>query len=272
MAINESYEEFEEKFKSKLTTDDCYTPFETYDAVKNWAVNQYKLEGLEIVRPFFPGGDYENYNYPKDCVVIDNPPFSKLSSIKEFFFKNNIKFFLFAPSLSLFASSSKNLNYSFVVTGQSIVFENKANVAISFVTNLDDCFIRLSFDLKEALKDANRKVRKRTRKKDFKKYKYPDNVISSALLNKYVKHANLKIYKDQCYFTRQLDSQAEKKKGKRKIEIYGGGFIVSDGVKDMLLKAHQKEDEDYYDEVWTLSDREKEIIKELNKNDKKYYK
>lgn len=29
----EGYEEFVEKFKPKLTTDDCYTPAKVYDAV-----------------------------------------------------------------------------------------------------------------------------------------------------------------------------------------------------------------------------------------------
>lgn len=47
------YDGFVEKFKPKKTTDD-----------------------VPIVRPFYPGGDYENYDYPEGCVVVDNPPFS----------------------------------------------------------------------------------------------------------------------------------------------------------------------------------------------------
>ena len=92
-----TYEEFVEKFKPKLTTDDCYTPPEVYEAVKDWAVKEYKLEDREIVRPFYPGGDYEHFNYIDGSVVIDNPPFSILSKIIDFYMERGIKFFLFAP-------------------------------------------------------------------------------------------------------------------------------------------------------------------------------
>ena len=34
---NAEYEAFVDKFKPKLTTDDCYTPPEVYEVVKNWA-------------------------------------------------------------------------------------------------------------------------------------------------------------------------------------------------------------------------------------------
>ena len=56
----EKYKAFVDKFKPKKTTDDCYTPPYIYDAVKDWAVKEYGLEGRPIVRPFYPGGDYEN--------------------------------------------------------------------------------------------------------------------------------------------------------------------------------------------------------------------
>lgn len=32
----QSYEEFVEKFKPKKTTDDCYTPIEIYNIIKNY--------------------------------------------------------------------------------------------------------------------------------------------------------------------------------------------------------------------------------------------
>lgn len=89
----ENYEKFVEKFKLKKTTDDCYTPPEVYNVVKEWVVNEYNLQDLKIVRPFYPGGDFENFDYPKNCVVIDNPPFSILKKIKDFYIKNSIKFF-----------------------------------------------------------------------------------------------------------------------------------------------------------------------------------
>ena len=36
MAKSQSYDEFVDKFKPKLTTDDCYTPPLVYEAVLKW--------------------------------------------------------------------------------------------------------------------------------------------------------------------------------------------------------------------------------------------
>lgn len=72
---SEEYDAFRDKFQPKLTTDDCYTPANVYAAVLAWAVDRYGLQGAEVLRPFFPGGDYQTAVYPDGCVVIDNPPF-----------------------------------------------------------------------------------------------------------------------------------------------------------------------------------------------------
>lgn len=74
----EDYEGFVEKFKPKKTTDDCYTPPEVYECVKEWVNdNICPLEGLTIRRPFKPGGDYqaEAEEYCENDIVLDNPPF-----------------------------------------------------------------------------------------------------------------------------------------------------------------------------------------------------
>ena len=71
------YGGFVEKFKPKKTTDDCYTPPAVYDAVLQYVRETYHIaDDVPIVRPFYPGGDYENYDYPEGCMVVDNPPFS----------------------------------------------------------------------------------------------------------------------------------------------------------------------------------------------------
>ena len=88
------------------TTDDCYTPPNIYEAVVDWCEKEYSIDRTKIVRPFYPGGDYEHYPYKEDSVVIDNPPFSILSKIVRFYNENNIKYFLFAPTLTLFSSNS----------------------------------------------------------------------------------------------------------------------------------------------------------------------
>lgn len=79
----QNYEEFVEKFKNSnlpKTTDDCYTPQNVYNVVANWVADEYKINRDTFCRPFYPGGNYENYDY-KNKVVVDNPPFSILSKI-----------------------------------------------------------------------------------------------------------------------------------------------------------------------------------------------
>ena len=93
MAIGETYEEFVDKFKPKRTTDDCYTPEGIYDVVRDYVIEKYDLQGRPVIRPFWPGGDYEKFDYPEDCVVIDNPPFSILARILDFYAEKKIEFF-----------------------------------------------------------------------------------------------------------------------------------------------------------------------------------
>lgn len=39
-----TYEQFVEKFKTKKTTDDCYTPELVYKAVSDWELSQRELD------------------------------------------------------------------------------------------------------------------------------------------------------------------------------------------------------------------------------------
>ena len=157
MARGETYKEFIEKFKPKKTTDDCYTPPEIYEVVKGWAVGEYGLAGRPIVRPFYPGGDFENFPYRKECVVIDNPPFSILAKIVQFYEEKGIDYFLFAPHLTMFSSVGKWNNASCLITGESVTYENGAVVNTGFVTNLDHYKIRTVPELAAKLKEAGKK-------------------------------------------------------------------------------------------------------------------
>lgn len=149
--LSGDYNEFLDKFEAKKTTDDCYTPNEVYEAVKNHVIEKYNLKDRKVVRPFYPGGDYENYTYPKDCVVIDNPPFSILSKIVEFYQKKKIVYFLFGPHLTLF-SANKGQNY--IITNSQITYENKAFVNTGFITNLGKYFIEVDVELAEKIEKA----------------------------------------------------------------------------------------------------------------------
>ena len=66
----ENYAAFKEKFKPKLTTDDCYTPEPVYEAVAAWAAQKYGLRQEDFVRPFWPGGDYQAMEYSPGAVVV----------------------------------------------------------------------------------------------------------------------------------------------------------------------------------------------------------
>lgn len=251
------YDGFVEGFKPKKKSDEHYTPPAVYEVIKNWVLKEYKIKDRPIIRPFYPGGDYENYDYPKDCVVIDNPPFSILKSIKDFYTRKGIDFFLFAPSLTLI--SPKNSNIRYIITNSGIIYESGLEVNTSFITNLGtkDEFIRTAPELKEAICDIQKKTKKEKRK--LPKYIYPKNVISSALLGK-ISKVDFKISQDECYFITALEDQKKVKK-----KIFGDGYLISDKKAEEFM---EKQEEAYWKKSgveWKLSDEEKEIIKTLGK-------
>ncbi|NPD32245.1 hypothetical protein HLV35_03055 [Eggerthellaceae bacterium zg-997] len=94
------HDAFKGKFRPKLTTDDCLTPPEVHAAVLAWAAREYGFDPSDAVRPFWPGGDYERFDYPEGCVVVDNPPFSILARIVRFYLGRAIPFFLYALHLT----------------------------------------------------------------------------------------------------------------------------------------------------------------------------
>ena len=260
----QNYEAFVEKFKPKLTTDDCYTPAIVYDAVANWVQNEYDLDKYEFCRPFYPGGDYENYNY-KNKIVVDNPPFSILSKIVSFYVENNIKFFLFAPTLSGLVSYSDICTA--LAVGADITYENGAEIITSFITNLEPENIRMKTapSLYMAVHEANAKNRQE-QKKQFPKYAYPINVVSSAMIYPYNKYdIEFIIPRDESVRISALDSQRKAKK-----QIYGDGLLISDRLKAEREKAEREKAEREKAErekaeQGELSEREKEIIKSLGK-------
>lgn len=254
----EEYEQFEEKFKPKLTTDDCYTPPKVYEAVKAWAVEKYNLAGNRVLRPFYPGGDYQSEAYNENDVVIDNPPFSILSEICRFYMERGVPFFLFAPSLTLFSSASGACNY--IVCDADVIYENGAHVNTSFVTNMGDEKILTAPELGEAIQRANKKEAV-----ELAKYDYPENLITAARLGKWVeKGARISI--KNAVFVRALDSQRAEGK-----TIYGGGFLISTKAAENTAAekaAVEKAAVEKESVLWPLSDREKTIVEELDRKER----
>lgn len=230
----EDYDGFVEKFKPKKTTDDCYTPPEVYHEIVSWVNEElFPLEGYNIVRPFYPGGDYESVEYKDNDIVIDNPPFSILAKIKDYYIAHDVKFFLFAPALTLFAAPRPSVAY--VVANCEIEYDNGAIVRTSFVTNLEKRHrVILAGDLFRRIEKLE-KARIKQGSKPSPKYSYPDELISSAHLGRLVvRGVTLKIPKDECHFVRRLDCGAC---------VFGGGYLLSERMtvarKKMEVEARK---------------------------------
>ena len=251
---DEEYKEFLQKFEIAKTTDDCYTPAKVYDAVLEFCVSEYKIDKNKVVRPFYPGGDYQKEKYSADCVVVDNPPFSILSEICKFYAEKNIKFFLFAPALTLF-SSTQSQKYTAISTGVNVVYENKANVNTSFLTNLEDESIRVKSSprLYKMIDDAVKEVLKET-KREIPKYSYPNNVLTASMVSQLSKYGQeFSVKKESSYRIGGLDSQ--KQEGKT---IFGSGYLLSEKAA-----AEKAAAEKVNSTIWKLSDRELKIIEGL---------
>ncbi|MCL6033144.1 hypothetical protein M5Z45_06605 [Neisseria meningitidis] len=152
----EDYEGFVEKFKPKKTTDDCYTPTAVYAAVLEWVKEEIGIaDGLEVIRPFYPGGNYQAENYAGK-VVIDNPPFSISAEIIDFYQARGIPFFLFAPRMTCLSGRRAGMENLTAVFGcKDMTYENGAVVPPAFLTNMmGDVKIRVSETLEAALKAA----------------------------------------------------------------------------------------------------------------------
>ena len=219
----EDYEGFVEKFKPKKTTDDCYTPENVYNVVKDWAVAHYGIQpAAEIVRPFWPGGDYKAFDYPDGCVVIDNPPFSIISKIVKFYHAYGVRYFLFAPYLTNFGIGAGGAGVNHVIAPCSVRYENGAVVDTSFVTNLGDDFILSAPDLMDAIEKANDENLKAV-KKSLPKYVYPDCVVTGAAVGYLCKHHTpFALKRSDCAFIRKLDAQGACG------GIFGSGYILSE--------------------------------------------
>ena len=215
----ETYDEFVKKFEPKKTTDDCYIPPAVYVAVKEWAVKEYGINAAKIVRPFYPGGDYENYDYSGGAVVVDNPPFSLISKIVDFYQERNIPFFLFCPGLTFFSTMVGRPEITGVIIDVSIIYENGASVPTCFLTNLDDAnMVRTAPDLDRKIKEIQG-----SEKVILPKYTYPSEVVTASRLKKITKAGiAITIPKNGGHMIRRLDAQKPIKKA-----VYGAGMLIN---------------------------------------------
>ena len=212
------YDAFVAKFKARHTSDDTFTPENIYNCVRDWAVRKYRLQGAEIVRPFWPGEDVTKADYPEGSVVIDNPPCSILSKIVRFYNDRGVRYFLFCNGLTAI-NLVRDRRAGVVAAGVSIRYDNGASVATNFVTNLSgDVLIEAAPDLHDALErvnDANLKAHRRR----VRRLAHPYGTVTSAGLNYLaVHHVPFKVARRDALFVHRLDCG---------VSLFGGAFLLS---------------------------------------------
>ena len=246
--IDAEYQEFVDKFKPKKTTDDCYTPGIVYDALVDWVADEYGVDRADMVRPFWPGGDYERFDYHDGCCVVDNPPFSIVTKIRRFYQSHGIRYFLFALALTLISSFDSRETVCFIACGADITYENGANVKTSFVTNLDPEYVlRTAPDLKKAVEAADRENTK-AKKVELPKYVYPYDVLTAARAQWMAQHnTDYRVRRGECVRITKLDEDVSGK------GIFGGGLLLSERAAAERAAARK----------WQLSERERKIQKLL---------
>ena len=229
MAKGETYEEFIEKFKPKKTTDDCYTPEPIYDALIGWLRGKTGRPLTdEVIRPFYPGGDYKNAKYPPGCCVVDNPPFSILAEIVRFYKDRDIPFLLFCDGKSAFDKLTNGIQL--VLTGVSITYGNGASVYSSFITNMltREEHILVDPKLNICLREAN----KRKEPKKITLNKYPDDFACFATLGAFARrdcHIAISEEEIESRHNHLYDEQG------KKVSVFGGGFKLRHPLPPPLI-------------------------------------
>ena len=259
----DDYNEFTEKFKAKLTTDDCYTPVEVYEAVLGWLREKVDLSGANIVRPFWPGGDYEAYDYKEGDVVVDNPPFSILARILRFYQSHGIRFFLFGPQLTLFSSSS---SLTYIPCACPVEYANGAKVNTGFISNLfGDVFAMSAPDLRKRVKEAQEKDKGAA----LPRYEYPPEVLTSSMLGYLSTHGvEFTVMRDEVSPSSLPALASQKTVGKA---IFGGGWLISERKAAERKAAERKAAERKAMKdvtVWELSEAEREAVRRISLNKK----
>lgn len=242
MPKSNTYEEFVDKFKPKKTTDDCYTPGAIYEVVKDWAIKEMDWGGRTVVRPFWPSGDFENFDYPADCVVIDNPPFSIMAKVVKFYAEHNIDYFLFAPHLTCIGIREAN---SHICVGVQITYANGAKVSTSFVASKGP-LIRSAPGLYRILDEANAANIKAEKRPPKPVYTYPDNVLTSSAVALFSKYG-IEYRENIGVFVRAMDAQ--RRAGK---DIFGSGYIVPEEAARKAQEATRKAQKERA-QCWELS-------------------
>jgi hypothetical protein len=237
------YESFIAKFADNpKTTDDTFTPRDVFEAVVKYVGTVVDMSDKVILRPFFPGGDYEHSEYPENGVVIDNPPFSIFTKICAFYVARHIPFFLFGPGLTI---SSCCKYCTAVIVSEQITFENGAKVKCNFASNLfGDTIIMTAPMLNDLIKDCP----SQDTKKNLPTYEYPEELLSVSDMQTICKGGiDFAVSRNEGIVIRDLDRHPSGG------GLFGDHFILST-AKATAINAIPIE----------LSPRERRIVDRLN--------
>ena len=257
--IFNDYESYVAKFADQAkTTDDTYTPRDVYEAVLTYVRSVYDMTDKVVLRPFYPGGDYENAEYPENGVVIDNPPFSLFVPIVEFYTVRNVPFFIFGSGLTI----TNCCRYcTAVIIAEQITFENGAKIKCNFASNLfGNMMIKTAPQLDELLRACPSQVQP----KKLARMEYPDEVLSVGHMPTICKGGiEFNVTRDECEIIRRLDLlDSNAHKG----GLFGYHFLLnSEKTAEKVAAKEQaiaKRNEDV--DVIKLSQRERRIVERLN--------
>ena len=124
--------------------------------------------------------------------------------------------------------------------------------------------IRTAPDLCKTIREKNDENLKSAHK-ELPKYSYPDEVVTAIMAARWCRYGvDFRVPASECYRITELDAQ--KKAGKA---VFGGGYLLSnksaaERAAAERAAAERAAAERAAAERWTLSDREKEIVRKLS--------
>jgi hypothetical protein len=142
--------------------------------------------------------------------VVDNPPFSILSKIIDFYQQRNIRFFLFAPALTAIGAVKNRNGITFVNANALIIYENGAKICTGFVTNLSP---ELIFSTCPSLKNKIKTIQESRPKKKRARIEYSSNIFSTKVSQAVT---------DVEFFIRRDETSPMKDS-----KFFGGAFLIS---------------------------------------------
>ena len=255
------YESFLAKFHDNpKTTDDTFTPRDVYEAVLTYVGEVIDLTDKQILRPFYPGGDYRNAEYPEDGIVIDNPPFSIFTEIVKFYTAREIPFFLFGQGKTIMSC----VKYcTAVIVTDLLTYENGARIYTNFASNLyGDTIITTA----PRLNDLIFSCPSQTNKANLTSYSYPPELLSFSQMQTICRGGvEFAVKRGECRLVKNLDNHPK--------SLFGEHLLLSSTkTEEKEIAKHEaqehsrimaEQEKSSHSIGVSLSEREMRIVKAL---------